>query len=228
MASQAFKVLYTKQLMRKLKSYNDGFLIRDGSRIRLLDDTGRELATGRLPASLQLSATSEGITAIEGFLVDCDEELAPAAEVPRWSPDSNVSVPQPTRMCGNSAADRLSPAQQAVATPVAARLAGARSKFRPPRVADAPPQAALCPQPVALQGWCAADATQASVLGKQLRMEERQGAACAAQPQAPPPVHRSGYERAFAGSIILAFGIPCIMLPDDKALVRAGKRCCAV
>ena len=190
---QAFRVLYTKQLTRKLKTYNDGFLIRDGSRVRLFDDSGMELATGRWPASLQLSAVSEGITAIEGFLVDCDGELASAAEVPRWSSGGSVRAPQPSRICGDGAGNRPSPAMQVIATPaITATLAGARSKFRPPRAADPPPPLAHCPQPVAPQGGFAADTAQNSVLGKRPHAEQEQAAARSAHLQAPPPVHRSG------------------------------------
>ena len=191
MASQAFKVLYTKQLTRKLKTYNDGFLVRDGPRVRLLDDAGMELGTGRCPSSLQLTAASDGIKLFDGFLVDCDEELASAAEVPRRSPSGGgIRAPQPSVMRDSDAAN----AAAAAPSGTSAMQIGARNKFRPPRVADAPPPAATHPQPGATQGWHAADVAHASTLGKRWHAGEQQTPsreAChTAQP--PPPVHRSG------------------------------------
>lgn len=196
MTSQAFRVLYTKQLTRKLKTYNDGYLVRDGTRVRLLDDAGMDLAAGRLPASLQLTAVSEGITVFDGFLVDCDEELASVTQVPRRSLGSSIRAPQPSEPFGNGHAAGPSPSPQAVATPaVTAALAGHRGKFRPPRpVAEAPPPAAINPAPGGSQSWHAADVAQPSTLGKRRQAEQEQVPPRGAYHQTPlpPPVHRSG------------------------------------
>ena len=204
MATQAFRVLYTKQLTRKLKTYNDGYLIRDGPRVHLLDDTGMDLATGRLPASLQLTAVSEGVTAFDGYLVDCDEELASATEVPNRSEGGSIRAPQPSEPCGIGHATGPSPSPLAVATPaVSATLAGPRGKFRPPRPADAPPPAASCPAQGARQGWHAADVAQPAMLGKRPHAERQEppsrgGQHCTAL---PPPVHRSGESLSMALNI---------------------------
>ena len=195
MATQAFRVLYTKQLTRKLKTYNDGYLIRDGSRIRLLDDAGMDLAAGRLPASLQLTAVSEGITVFDGYLVDCDEELASISEVPGWLHGASIRVPQPSKPCGSGHASSQSASPQAVVTPaVSTTLAGPRGKFRPPRPADAPLPAPSCPALGARQGWHAADAAQPSVLGKRPHADQHENVSRGAHHQTPqlPPVHRSG------------------------------------
>ncbi len=199
MTTQAFRVLYTKQLTRKLKTYNDGWLVRDGSRVRLLDDAGMDLAAGRLPASLQLTAVSEGITVFDGFLVDCDEELASVSEVPRRLGGGGIRAPQASEPCGNGHAASPAPSPQAVATPAMSarseRLVGARSKFRPPRpVADVPPPAAINPALGGSQGWHAADMTHHSMLGKRPHAEPQQLPLHGAHYHmpAPPPVHRSG------------------------------------
>ena len=196
MATQAFRVLYTKQLTRKLKTYNDGYLVRDGPRVRLLDDAGMDLAAGRLPASLQLTAISEGIKVFDGFLVDCDEELASVSEVPKRSQGGGIRAPQPSEPCGNGHAVGPPPSPQAVATPaVTATPAGPCGKFRPPRpVADAPPSAPLNPALGRSQGWHAADMAYTSMLGKRPRAESQQVPLRGAHhfTPAPPPVHRSG------------------------------------
>lgn len=61
--SPAFhRVLYTKQLVKKKKTYHDGFLrVNDGKNACLIDETGQKLAAGRLPTNcLPLSPEIEG------------------------------------------------------------------------------------------------------------------------------------------------------------------------
>jgi len=76
-------VLHTKQLTKKRKTYNDGFVVvRASGAVVLLDEGGKELATASapIPASDDF-ASSEGITVFDGFLVNGDSECAPC-EVP--------------------------------------------------------------------------------------------------------------------------------------------------
>lgn len=80
---QAWRVLYTKQLQKKKKTYQDGFaVVRASGAVALLDEAGKELARagGPLPAGEDW-ATCEGATVFEGFLVNGDGECPPC-EVP--------------------------------------------------------------------------------------------------------------------------------------------------
>jgi hypothetical protein len=56
------RVLWTKQLTRKSKTWNDGFLeLRDGRSVVLSDDDRTQLASGRLPSALEVTAGLEGM-----------------------------------------------------------------------------------------------------------------------------------------------------------------------
>ena len=195
MASQAFVVLYTKQLTRKLKTYNDGYLIRDGPGARLLNDAGTELACCRWPPSLDLNATSEGIACFDGFLVDCDGELASLSEIPSQRL-GRVTAPQPSACNSSGAAGRPSPEQQTVAP--GGVLTVVRGKFKPPRMAarpppPPPPQTAPGPQLAPADGWLGSRPTEASLLGKRWQADQQEApVAAAAHQQAPPPARRSG------------------------------------
>ena len=204
MQSQAFAVLYTKQLTKKLKTYHDGFLIRDGPGARLLTDAGSELACCRWPPSLELAGTSEGITCFDGYLVDCDGELSGPTEVPRPRPVCITGIP-PAVAGGSRAAPGLSPAQRLVTPCVAAT--GVRGKFKPPRIAAPLPQSTPTLQLEAAQGWYGTNDAQPSLLGKRRQADQQEapavGAAYRQAPQAPP-VRRSGAVASFRlGSLFL-------------------------
>lgn len=57
------RVLWTKQLTRKSKTWNDGFLeLRDGQRaVVLYDESRKQLASGRLPSTQQVTEGLEGM-----------------------------------------------------------------------------------------------------------------------------------------------------------------------
>jgi len=57
------RVLWTKQLTRKSKTCNDGFLeLKDGQRnVVLSDEIRTQLASGRLPSALEVTAGLEGM-----------------------------------------------------------------------------------------------------------------------------------------------------------------------
>ena len=57
------RVLWTKQLTRKSKTWNDGFLeVKDGQRNVVLSNEDRtQLAVGRLPGALEVTAGLEGM-----------------------------------------------------------------------------------------------------------------------------------------------------------------------
>ena len=60
--SEFHRVLYTRHLVKRKKTYHDGFLrVTDGRSACLLDELGQQLATGRLPSHcLPLSSDTEG------------------------------------------------------------------------------------------------------------------------------------------------------------------------
>lgn len=63
-SSEFHRVLYTKHLVKKKKTYHDGFLkVTVGRSACLLDENRQKLATGRLPSSCSsLSPDLEGIS----------------------------------------------------------------------------------------------------------------------------------------------------------------------
>ena len=60
----ALRVLYTKHLTKKKRTYHDGYLLlSDGSEGLLLDDIGKKLGAGRIPtSSLPITAETTGVT----------------------------------------------------------------------------------------------------------------------------------------------------------------------
>ena len=64
------RVLYTKHLVKRKKTYHDGFLqVANGQSAWLLSELGQKLATGRLPSNcFPLSADLEGTFCYLSFL----------------------------------------------------------------------------------------------------------------------------------------------------------------
>jgi hypothetical protein len=127
-----WRVLYTKQLTKKRKTYTDGFVVvRASGATALLNENGSELAvaSGPLPAGDDW-ASCEGVALFDGFLVNGDAECG-AHEVPGLGgPDAAAAA------CAAAAqaplAAPVAPVPQRAAGSLLLRKAPGRTGFRPP------------------------------------------------------------------------------------------------
>lgn len=71
----ALQVLYSKDLVKKRKRWDDGVLCVAHGQATLLSDTGDVLASDRLPSSEQLHPGRERVTFLEGFVIDIDSRI---------------------------------------------------------------------------------------------------------------------------------------------------------
>ena len=97
---QTFNVLYTKQLHKKKKSWNDGrVVVKPTGFATLRDDDGKELSTARISKHIDF-AEGEGITCFEGFLVNgdgaCDISEAVHATAAVIATAGHEPCPQPS------------------------------------------------------------------------------------------------------------------------------------
>lgn len=73
MAAQAYRVLYTKHLTKKHKTYHDGFIILEvNDSVILYDEDRCELSCSRLPSSVADIGACEALACFEGYLVNGD------------------------------------------------------------------------------------------------------------------------------------------------------------
>jgi hypothetical protein len=121
----AFRVLYTKQLTKKRKTYADGFVVLRPSGAALLDEAGRELAlaAGPLPAGSDWGE-AEGVDVFEGFLVNGDGACGPEELPGAAGGGGGGGGGQPARLPGSPPA-----ATQPLARPVL-RRPGLAAPFR--------------------------------------------------------------------------------------------------
>jgi hypothetical protein len=118
---QAWRVLYTKQLQKKRKTYADGFVVaRPSGAVLLLDEGGKELAAASapLPPGEDWGAC-EGAAVFPGFLVNGDGACGPG-EAPgsaggggggEAGPSAERCSPAPPAACaGAPAAGQHAPA----------------------------------------------------------------------------------------------------------------------
>lgn len=91
MDTPPWRVLWTKQLTKKQKTWNDGFVAcKPCGAAVLYDEAGKELGQSRLPKSVKnLANHDEPLKCWEGYLVQGDSECD-VSEVPRQ--DSNTSA----------------------------------------------------------------------------------------------------------------------------------------
>lgn len=76
MEQRLFRVLYTKHLIKKAKTYHDGYLIvHEGGSCVLLDEEKKNLGQGWLAKDVELDPDAEGLSCIEGFLINLDGEV---------------------------------------------------------------------------------------------------------------------------------------------------------
>jgi hypothetical protein len=162
----AWRVLYTKQLQKKHKTYHDGFVVvRDSGAVALLDDSGHELAAAAAPLPAEEDwARCEGVGDVfPGFLVNGDEECAPY-EVPGFrGGDANGPA-----AAAAAAAPAAVPAPTAARNPMApaARQAFKRSALSAGGGATGAGGAAAGGQPAAV-GWGGATHSSAGMRAQQ-------------------------------------------------------------
>ncbi|KAK9800306.1 hypothetical protein WJX73_010750 [Symbiochloris irregularis] len=88
------RVLYTKHLTKKRKTWSDGYVEISPQRLATLsDEDGRTLGTARLSPSENWSEDTEDINSFEGYLVNIDELEASAAHRGR-RPGNPTHAPQ--------------------------------------------------------------------------------------------------------------------------------------
>jgi hypothetical protein len=79
---QHFRVLYTKQLRKKNKSYHDGYLVLlPHQQAKLLSEDGSCLTSARVPTSTVLEEGADGIDCFDGYLINVDC-CAAASDIP--------------------------------------------------------------------------------------------------------------------------------------------------
>lgn len=73
--SLCFRVLYSRHLTQKRRTYHDGFVKLQSSRTAVLfSEDGVELSTTTIPPSTTLTESTEDFRRFEGFVVDFEEE----------------------------------------------------------------------------------------------------------------------------------------------------------
>lgn len=145
-----FRVLYTRDVIKKHKKFKDGFLVLGGGRLaELFSEERQSLATCRLPDGMEVAADADRLTCFDGYLVDVDEEVVVGGGGSAQQQPAGFTAGAAPPQTAAAAATFLSLPARTPAQPVRPRVlsgSGGASGFKPPLRAPLQPVNLLQPQ----------------------------------------------------------------------------------